>query len=201
MNRARFLRCAMSAAAVLLFSGLAYGLVDDRNITINSTADVTSRRQALVNFIWGAGGFPSGTLPSSVAFNVPSPVAGLTNLERVDTLNISMEAGQSGVAHHFIPVRKNNRLVVVHHGPVERLLSRVRPRPLSRVVGRVRAVAGGGRGRRDVGFPVGRLRAGRDVARLRAGPERPTLGSLAAGGRRVAVGLDFGLDRGATPER
>lgn len=116
MNRARFLRCALSAAALLLFSGLAYGLVDDRNITINSTADVTSRREALVNFIWGAGGFPSGTLPSSVALNVPSPVAALTNLERVDTLNLSMEAGQSGVAHHFIPVRKNNRLVVVHHG-------------------------------------------------------------------------------------
>jgi len=43
-------------------------------------------------------------------------VGGLNNLERVDTLTITMDAGQTSYAHHFIPQRKINRLVVLHHG-------------------------------------------------------------------------------------
>src|SRR5262245_43485061 len=101
---------------VILSSRPAYALIDDRQITINSAADVTNKRQALINFIWGMGGFPSNKLPSSVQINVASPVSGLNNLERVDTLTITMDAGQTSYAHHFIPQRKINRLVVLHHG-------------------------------------------------------------------------------------
>lgn len=100
----------------LFFAGRAMALLDDHLITINSAADVTLKRNALIQFIWGAAGFPSAKLPSSVNKNIQSPVAGLNNLERVDQLNVSMDAGEIGLAYHFIAQRKNNRLVVVHHG-------------------------------------------------------------------------------------
>ncbi len=92
-------------------------IVNDCAITIHSAADVTARRDQLIHFIWGAAGFPSAKLPASVDQNVTSPVGGLTNLERVDTLHIAMDAGQVGIAHHFIPHdRKTNRLVVLQQG-------------------------------------------------------------------------------------
>ena len=92
-------------------------IVNDCAITIHSAGSVASKRDQLIQFIWGAAGFPRTKLPVSVDKNVPSPVAGLTNLERVDTLHIAMDAGQVGLAYHFIPLnRKANRLVVVHQG-------------------------------------------------------------------------------------
>jgi hypothetical protein len=107
------------ALALFLFLthvDIANALLDDRNITIKTSLEIASKRQALINFIWGTAGFPISKLPSSVEKNVPSPVWKLDNLERVDTLHITMDAGQSGLAHYFIPKQKNNRLVVLHHG-------------------------------------------------------------------------------------
>jgi hypothetical protein len=92
-------------------------IVNDCPVTIRSASDVAARRQALVDFIWGAPGYPSTKLPGSVDRNVPSPVAGLTNLARVDTLHVAMELGQETVAHHFIPLAGgHNRLVVLQQG-------------------------------------------------------------------------------------
>lgn len=92
-------------------------ILNDCPVTIRSASDVATRRQALVSFVWGAPGFPSTAQPASVDRNVPSPVAGLANLERVDTLHIAMEGGQITVAHHFIPLaNKVNRLVVLQQG-------------------------------------------------------------------------------------
>ena len=102
---------------VFLLFGSAYGFVDDRQITINSHTDVSSKRQALINFIWGASGFPSNKMPS-VTKNVNSPVAGLNNLLRVDKLVINMDRNQQGLAYHFIPHRQNSRMVIVHNGHV-----------------------------------------------------------------------------------
>ena len=93
-------------------------LLDDHLITIHSAADVANKRHALIQFIWGAGGFPNAKMPSLVSKGVQSPVQHLENLERVDRIDISMDANQTGLAYHFIPVRKINRLVVVHHGHV-----------------------------------------------------------------------------------
>jgi Ricin-type beta-trefoil lectin domain len=111
---------SMSLLAVMLFLGrgqtVGAGSVDDRNITINTSDDITVKRQALINFVWGTDGFPLDKLPSSVEQDVPTPVSNLNNLERVDTLNIVMESGETGLAHHFIPSSKNNRLVVFHNG-------------------------------------------------------------------------------------
>jgi hypothetical protein len=91
------------------------GLCDDRQITIASAEDVAKKRQQLIDFIFGPTGMPAGKLPA-VEKNDTSPVRGLRQLARVDSLTIAMEAEQKSYAHHFIPKRPNKRLVVVHHG-------------------------------------------------------------------------------------
>jgi pimeloyl-ACP methyl ester carboxylesterase len=95
---------------------VAHALVDDRNITIQTPADVLKKRNELIRFIWGPSGFPYKIFPSPVNKDVKTPVSNLSNLERVDTLHIPMEHGINGLSHHFIPKRKNNRLVVLHLG-------------------------------------------------------------------------------------
>ncbi|HUR79424.1 MAG TPA: hypothetical protein VM733_01565, partial [Thermoanaerobaculia bacterium] len=67
----------------------ASALVDDHDITITTGSDVLAKRQAIITYIWGTEGFPSAKLPTSVATNVPSPLTGLENLERVDLLRIN----------------------------------------------------------------------------------------------------------------
>ena len=109
----------------------AWGLINDSKITISSATDVTNKRQALIQFIWGSAGFPSNKLPSLVTTNVCRLPAGnqlpakdvcdfvtnLSNLARVDEIRIQMDAGQEAVAYHFIPTaRSNNHLVILHHG-------------------------------------------------------------------------------------
>jgi hypothetical protein len=91
-------------------------LIDDRAITVQSRGDVTAKRQALVRYLWGEGGFPARRMPDAVLTNVPSPVAQLTNLARVDEIHIEMTPGLQGLSYHFIPKQANRELVVVHHG-------------------------------------------------------------------------------------
>jgi hypothetical protein len=78
---------------------------------------VLGMRQELIDFLWGTDGFPFAKLPSSVEGNVPSPVAGLSNLERVDALHLVMAPGIESLGYHFIPLQsKSNRAVIVHQG-------------------------------------------------------------------------------------
>lgn len=97
------------------FTSSAATVVDDRAVTVRTAEEVIARRAALIGFIWGEDGFPATALPR-VHRNDTSPVSGLENLRQVNTLVIEMEAGQTGYAHHFLPVRGNNRAVVLHHG-------------------------------------------------------------------------------------
>src|SRR5262245_45923582 len=90
-------------------------LHDDRQITIASAEDVAKKRQQLINLIFGPTGLAAGRLPV-VEKNDACPVRGLRGLARVDTLTIAMEADQKSYAHHFIPKRPNEHLVVLHHG-------------------------------------------------------------------------------------
>ncbi len=91
-------------------------LLDDRAITIHSTRDVAEKRRALIQYLWGAEGFPERRLPDVVVTNVVSPVKHLTHLARVDELRIDMAPGLQGLAYHFIAEHPNRELVVVHHG-------------------------------------------------------------------------------------
>src|SRR4030095_10209382 len=78
----------------------AWGLINDSKITISSATDVTNKRQALIQFIWGSAGFPRNKLPSLITPNVCRLPAGsqlpakdvcdfapnLSNLARVDEI-------------------------------------------------------------------------------------------------------------------
>lgn len=91
-------------------------LIDDRAITIHSAREVAAKRRALIEYLWGSGGFPKHRLPDAVLTNVPSPVQHLSQLARVDEFHIDLAAGLQGLAYHFISQRPNRQLVVVHHG-------------------------------------------------------------------------------------
>jgi len=99
-------------------AGSTNKLVDDRKITITRPADVAIKRQQLVRFIWGEAGFPAEKLPSEILIDVNSPIPDLNYLERAETLIIKMDEGIDASACHFIPIEKNNRLVVVHQGHI-----------------------------------------------------------------------------------
>jgi pimeloyl-ACP methyl ester carboxylesterase len=100
---------------VLLFPALAQAQLDDRQITIHTSGDVARARGALVAFVWGGAGIPSGRLPA-ITRDVPSPLDGLHNLRRVDELRTDMDGGEQGFAYHFVPREANGRLVIVHNG-------------------------------------------------------------------------------------
>jgi hypothetical protein len=92
-------------------------LTPEHHGTFPTDAVALAKRAELIQFLWGADGFPSEKLPWSIETKVASPVSGLANLERVDTLHIRMDAGIVSLAHHFIPAAgKRNRMVIVHHG-------------------------------------------------------------------------------------
>jgi hypothetical protein len=110
---------------VILFSvflggqlGKVSNLVNDRKITVTRASDVAGKRKRLIRFIWGETGFPADRYPAEVLWNVESPIPNLDNLEGTNQLKIEMEGGVEGVAWHFIPVEKNNRLVVAHQGHI-----------------------------------------------------------------------------------
>ena len=91
-------------------------LLDDRAVTIHSSAEVSARRRALVRAIWGAAGLPARKMPSTVRENVASPVRGLAHLRGVARLDIAMDLGNSGLAYLFTPEKDAHRLAVLHHG-------------------------------------------------------------------------------------
>lgn len=62
----------LMASVIWLAPAPVYALINDSQITIKSSADVSSKRQALIRFIWGSAGFPSNKLPSSVLINIPA---------------------------------------------------------------------------------------------------------------------------------
>jgi len=93
----------------------AADLVNDHAITVHSRKEAHHKRQQLLEYLWGAEGFPK-RLPDTILTNVTSPVSQLTNLKRVDELRVDMAPGLQGLAYHFVPQKPNFELVVVHHG-------------------------------------------------------------------------------------
>jgi hypothetical protein len=89
--------------------------VDDRAITLHSAAEITERRNTLIQYLWGSNGFPRRLLEKTVT-NIPCPVKPLEHLARVDDLRISMAPGLEGLAYHFLAEHPNDELVIVHHG-------------------------------------------------------------------------------------
>ena len=94
----------------------AVQLLDDRAITVHSTREITQKRRALIQYLWGKEGFPQHRIPNVISTNIVSPVQHLDHLARVDEFRIDMVPGLQGLAYHFIPQHPNGELVVVHHG-------------------------------------------------------------------------------------
>jgi hypothetical protein len=89
-------------------------LFDDRSLT-TTTDTIKHKREAIIRYIWGEAGFPRAK-PAAIEKNATSPVKDLKNVAGVETFTIRMEADQENTTHHFLPRRKNGRLIVLQHG-------------------------------------------------------------------------------------
>src|SRR5882672_11572254 len=111
--------CAALVVLAVFSPRDARAWVDDYPITISTAADIKAKRARLIKFVWGKDGFPSAS-SELVSGDIPSPVTGLDNLERVEKLRTTLPTLTMGPvivpAYHFIPVQKNGRLVVVQQG-------------------------------------------------------------------------------------
>jgi hypothetical protein len=79
-------------------------------------ATVQRLRDFIYRYTWGGGhDVPRGVVPALVK-DTGSPIRGLRNLARTQTLMTNVE-GVQGLAFHLIPAKnKKNYLVVIHHG-------------------------------------------------------------------------------------
>ena len=89
-------------------------LIDDHQISINADSDIGLLRRRLIQFIWGQEQLPD-RMPAKVS-PAESPMTNVDNLQKVQSISITMEAGQQTIAYHYIPRNRNNRLVIVHQG-------------------------------------------------------------------------------------
>ncbi|PWU16797.1 MAG: hypothetical protein C5B50_12685 [Verrucomicrobia bacterium] len=106
---------AFVVSAILWSRLLSAELVDDRAITLHSGAEISQRRNMLIQYLWGTDGFPT-RFPEQILTNIACPVKKLEHLKRVDELRIQMAAGLEGLAWHFLGDQPNGELVIVHHG-------------------------------------------------------------------------------------
>jgi len=85
-------------------------------ISIQHKDDASAKRAELVNFIWGANGFPKDQ-PASVERAIQDQrYSDLTNLKQIDRLTVNMEWGLTSAAYHFIPTQPNGKLIIYHGG-------------------------------------------------------------------------------------
>ena len=90
-------------------------LVDDRSLTTSTdTVEAETRSNHPVHL--GRRGISYAPSRPAIEKNASSPVKDLKNAAGVETFTIRMEAGQENTTHHFLPKRKNGRLVVLQHG-------------------------------------------------------------------------------------
>jgi hypothetical protein len=100
-------------------------LEPDGAIAMTTAGDAEAERNALLRWVWGQPELPRA-LPARVIRDVPpcggrstvdcNPLGLIRNLRRVDNLIVDMELSERSLAHHFIPVSGNRRLVIVHKG-------------------------------------------------------------------------------------
>src|SRR6516225_7047918 len=81
-------------------------LLDDRAITLHSAADIAQKRNTLIQYLWGADGFPT-RLPDHTVTNIACPLKKLQHLKRADELRIYLAPGLEGLAWHFLADKPN----------------------------------------------------------------------------------------------
>ena len=85
-------------------------------ITLSSAVEVDSRRKQLIRTLW-----KNGVIPSNIPVTVTNDVADQTyapisTLQRIDALTIEMDHGLQSVCYHFVPKKRNRRVVIYHQG-------------------------------------------------------------------------------------
>jgi hypothetical protein len=100
--------------ALALTASSAQAVVDDHQIHIKTQSDLAALRTRLIRFVWGQENLP-GRLPDNISA-ASSPMGSMENLDRTESITINMESGLTAIAYHYIPRKRNNRLVVVHQG-------------------------------------------------------------------------------------
>ena len=100
--------------------GLQY--TDDREIKIHTPAEVKAKRMEIIKAIWGTNILPVRT-DVVVTPDVKSPLSPSSTLSRVDRIEIPVSAAEDqgaspvkDLAYLFVPVRRNNRLVLLNPG-------------------------------------------------------------------------------------
>jgi hypothetical protein len=97
-------------------------LIDDRFIRIDHPDEILRKRQEIIRAIWGSISIPNRS--NAVVFkDVASPLNLCPSLASVDKIEIPVEIPFSlatkpvmDLAYHFIPVNRNNRLVIFSPG-------------------------------------------------------------------------------------
>jgi hypothetical protein len=100
--------------------GLQY--TDDREIKIHSPAEAKAKRMAIINAIWGTNMLPDRS-EVLVTPDVKSPLSPSSSLSRVDRIEIPVSSAVTNgtaplkdLAYLFVPVKRNNRLVLLNPG-------------------------------------------------------------------------------------
>ena len=86
-------------------------------IDIVTEADIVAKRDALIQFIWGAKSLPYDLYPQMIEENIiDERYTHLENLQQINKITVEMVGGINSIAYHFIPVNSNKRLIIYHEG-------------------------------------------------------------------------------------
>lgn len=99
-----------------------FQIIDDREIRVNSQADVNNKRFEIIRAIWDTDTIPS-RLNVLITRNIKSPVSQSSSIYKVDKFETPVPGSSEtlplkSLAYHFIPVKRNKRLVVYSPGHV-----------------------------------------------------------------------------------
>jgi hypothetical protein len=84
---------------------------------INSTNDIIQKRDALIEFIFGNDGIPVQESPNRIHEDIfDQDFKTLTNLSRIDKLEVEMEWNLNSIAYHFVPDKSIKKAIIYHQG-------------------------------------------------------------------------------------
>lgn len=93
----------------------------EENISIKIPLDIDSKRQSMIDYIWGTYGWPAKRVPDEVTVDLANTFYDQIktpegNLSRIDRYTIKMEHDFVAFVDHFIPVSGNGKLFIYHAG-------------------------------------------------------------------------------------
>jgi hypothetical protein len=102
-------------ALVIPFADLEFDIASI--IEIDTEIDIINKRKALIKQIFGKEGIPFKKLPDSIQSTISDQeFKSLTNLMRIDKLDVELEWGLNSIAYHFVPIKSKNMTVLYHQG-------------------------------------------------------------------------------------